>query len=74
MSASRYVLTLSCPDRIGIVSAISGRLFMHGANIIESQQFGDPETGRFFMRTVFAYTGSLYVELLRHDLGVVTVH
>lgn len=74
MSASRYVLTLSCPDRIGIVSAISGRLFMHGANIIESQQFGDPETGRFFMRTVFAHSRAIDDERLQQDLGLVADH
>ena len=74
MSPSRHVLTLSCPDRIGIVSAISGRLFMHGANIIESQQFGDSETGRFFMRTVFAHTRAVDDERFKHDLGIVTGH
>ncbi len=45
-----WVLTLSCPDRPGIVAAVAGLLAEHGGNITESQQFGDPETGRFFMR------------------------
>ena len=45
-----FVLTLACPDRIGIVHAVSGLLAEHGYNIVESQQFGDGETGRFFMR------------------------
>ena len=44
------VLTLSCPDRPGIVHAVSGALARRGGNIPESQQFGDPETGLFFMR------------------------
>jgi formyltetrahydrofolate deformylase len=45
-----FVLTLSCPDRVGIVHAVSGLLADGAWNIVESQQFGDGETGRFFMR------------------------
>jgi formyltetrahydrofolate deformylase len=44
------VLTLSCPDRPGIVHAVAGLLAEHGGNITESQQFGDPDTHLFFMR------------------------
>ncbi|MDR2454964.1 MAG: formyltetrahydrofolate deformylase [Bifidobacteriaceae bacterium] len=47
---TNWVLTLSCPDGPGIVHAVSGALAAIGGNITESQQFGDPETGRFFMR------------------------
>ncbi|MFC3070027.1 formyltetrahydrofolate deformylase [Phenylobacterium soli] len=47
------ILTLSCPDRTGIVARVSGFLFERGANILDAQQYDDPETGRFFMRTVF---------------------
>ncbi len=49
-SATHWVLTLSCPDRPGIVHAVAGLLAEHGGNITESQQFGDPDTGLFFMR------------------------
>jgi formyltetrahydrofolate deformylase len=49
----QFVLTLSCPDRAGIVAAVSNHLAAQGGNIIEAQQFGDAETGRFFMRLVF---------------------
>ena len=45
-----WVLALSCPDGPGIVHAVSGALAEHGGNITESQQFGDPDTGLFFMR------------------------
>jgi len=45
-----WVLTLSCPDRPGIVHAVAGLLAEHGGNITESQQFGDPLSGLFFMR------------------------
>ena len=48
-----YVLILSCPDRPGIVHAVSGFLVEHGGNIVESQQFGDSLTDRFFMRIGF---------------------
>ena len=52
MNAS-YVLTLSCPDRAGIVHAVSGFLYERGANIVEAAQFGDVATGLFFMRVQF---------------------
>ena len=44
------VLTLSCPDRVGVVHAVTGFLAEHEANILDSQEWGDPDTGRFFMR------------------------
>ncbi len=47
---THWVLTLSCPDRPGIVRAVAGLLADHGGNITESQQFGDPRSGLFFMR------------------------
>ncbi|MBW5434048.1 formyltetrahydrofolate deformylase [Bradyrhizobium canariense] len=47
------ILALSCPDRPGIVSAISAILFEAGCNILDAQQFDDTETSRFFMRVVF---------------------
>ena len=49
-SLPRYVITLACPDRPGIVHAITGALLAAGGNIIESQQYGSPETGTFFLR------------------------
>lgn len=45
-----WVLTLSCPDQPGIVHAVAGAIAATGGNITESQQYGDPETGLFFMR------------------------
>jgi len=54
-----YVLTLSCPDRPGIVYAVSSFLVQHSANILASQQYGQPKMierpdGRFFMRVHFS--------------------
>ena len=50
---NRLILTLSCGDRPGLVAAVAGSLFERGANIVEAQQFDDPETDQFFMRIVF---------------------
>ncbi|GAB1385554.1 formyltetrahydrofolate deformylase [Melaminivora sp.] len=49
-----YILTLSCPDRLGLVHAVSGFLLEHGANIEEAAQYNDHATGLFFMRVQFA--------------------
>ena len=48
-----YVLTLSCPDKPGIVHAVSGFLLQHGGNIEEAAQYNDHTTGLFFMRVQF---------------------
>lgn len=57
MPKSQFVLTLSCPDRPGIVAAVSNALYDAGQNILDAQQFDDVETGRFFMRVVFDAVG-----------------
>ncbi len=49
-----YVLTLSCPDKPGIVYAVSSFLVQHSANILASQQYGESPDGRFFMRVHFS--------------------
>ena len=52
-AATEYVLTLSCPDRVGIVHAVAAYLHQAGCNVLDSQQFGDrivEGPGRFFMR------------------------
>lgn len=48
-----FILTLSCPDRQGIVHAVTAFLVQHKLNIIDSSQFGDTTSQRFFMRTHF---------------------
>jgi formyltetrahydrofolate deformylase len=53
MPDHQFVLTLSCPDRPGIVSAVTTFLAHNGQNILDAQQFNDVETGHFFMRVVF---------------------
>jgi formyltetrahydrofolate deformylase len=49
-----FVLTLSCADRPGIVAAVTTELAGLDANIAESNQFWDRETGTFFMRLAFS--------------------
>ena len=49
-SSRRYTLTLSCPDRVGIVAAVSGFFAQQGGWIVEASYHADTPTGRFFMR------------------------
>jgi len=49
----KFTLLLSCIDRPGIVATVSSFIHKTGLNILESNQFGDPKTGRFFMRVAF---------------------
>ncbi len=58
MSGARFVLTLSCPNRPGIVAAVSTALFEGGFNILDAQQFDDIETDNFFMRVAFNAAGA----------------
>ena len=48
-----FILTVQCPDRIGIVAAVSNFLSENNAFISQSDHYGDPDTKSFFMRTVF---------------------
>jgi formyltetrahydrofolate deformylase len=57
LSMPSAILTLSCPDKPGIVARVSTYLFEAGANILDAQQFDDQETGQFFMRVVFELGG-----------------
>ncbi|MBB3769637.1 formyltetrahydrofolate deformylase [Angulomicrobium tetraedrale] len=67
-----HVLTLSCPDRPGIVAAVATFLFEHGGNILEAQQFDDTESGRFFMRVMFDRPGDAgSLEALKSDFEAV---
>ncbi|WP_030529584.1 formyltetrahydrofolate deformylase [Phycicoccus jejuensis] len=52
-----YVLLLSCPDRPGIVAAVTTLLFEHDGNIEESQQFDDVRTDQFFLRIRWSVAG-----------------
>ncbi|MFH9953437.1 formyltetrahydrofolate deformylase [Streptomyces roseolus] len=67
----QYVLTISCPDKQGIVHAVSSYLFITGCNIEDSQQFGDRDTGLFFMRVHFSAEAPVTVEKLRASFAAV---
>jgi formyltetrahydrofolate deformylase len=54
VSDRELILTLSCPDRRGIVYAVARAIAEAGGNILDSQQFGDPDESVFFMRVHFA--------------------
>ncbi len=65
--SSTYVLTIICPDRPGIVHAVTGFLVDQGGNILESQQFDDLDEDRFFMRVRFAAGPPTTLEQMRAD-------
>jgi formyltetrahydrofolate deformylase len=68
MTYARYILTLQCPDAVGIVAAVSGFLAERMLSIEESDQFHDLPRDFFFMRTAFANRGGAPVDVagLRH--------
>src|SRR6266513_129703 len=72
MPDHQYVLKLSCPDRPGIVSAVSTFLAHNGQNILDAQQFDDIETGHFFMRVVFT-AADLAVDLASLQTGFTAI-
>ncbi|EAA29074.1 formyltetrahydrofolate deformylase [Neurospora crassa] len=51
-----HILTLSCPDKPGIVHAVTGVFAQQGHNILDLQQFSDPVSEKFFMRVHFGPT------------------
>ena len=54
MTKPDFVLLVSCVDRKGIVAAVANSIAAQDCNIVHSAQFGDAESGRFFMRVTFA--------------------
>jgi formyltetrahydrofolate deformylase len=69
MSSNSYVLTVSCPDRRGIVSTVTRYLFDSGCNIIDSAQYGDKDNGRFFLRISFASETGASGEVIREGFA-----
>jgi len=62
---ARFVLTLSCSDRRGIVAAVANSIASQDCNIVESAQYGDPETERFFMRVSFSAPATVTSDTFR---------
>ncbi|MFM8760362.1 MAG: formyltetrahydrofolate deformylase, partial [Polynucleobacter victoriensis] len=72
MSTQGFILKIACPDRPGIVHAVSHFLFNETANILDSAQFSDTFTHRFFMRVHFAQTTqALNLEQLKSSFAAV---
>ena len=69
MGQPELILALSCPDRRGIVAAVSRFLFERDCNILDSQQFADRETGRFFLRIHFLSEGGISQAALEPDFS-----
>ena len=61
-----FILTVVCPDTVGVVADVAGYLRDRNLFIEESSHYGDPETGRFFMRTRF---NALGMSLSRTDFA-----
>jgi len=59
-SSHHYILTIICPDTVGIVAAVSGYLCDRGCFIEASNHYGDPDTQHFFMRTRFTPTDKTF--------------
>jgi formyltetrahydrofolate deformylase len=70
---SELILTLSCPDRRGIVARVAGLIADRGGNIIDSHQFGDPDASRFFMRIHFASAGESDVDAWRAAIEPIAI-
>jgi formyltetrahydrofolate deformylase len=69
-SARRYTLSLSCPDQVGIVAAVSGFMAAHKGWITEANHHADETSQRFFMRQeVLADSLDLDYETLQHEFG-----
>ncbi len=62
---AEFILTVSCPDRPGLVYAVSAYIVANSGNIVDSQQFGDAENGLFFIRLVFVVSAETTADALR---------
>ncbi|WP_225765335.1 formyltetrahydrofolate deformylase [Stenotrophomonas sp. Marseille-Q4652] len=69
MTDHDYILTLSCPDRPGIVFRVSGVLYEAGCNILDAQQYGDEESGRFFLRVHFDLGSGAGIEAVQQAMA-----
>ncbi len=50
---SSIILSITCPDRVGVVADVTGFLSVHDGFITEASQYGDPDSQIFFQRIVF---------------------
>lgn len=71
LNTHEFILTISCPDQIGIVHAVSGALLALNGNILTSQQFGDEDTQQFFLRIRFSVPTAINQAQIEEQLSVV---
>jgi len=71
MSNPEFVLSISCPDRRGIVAEVTKFLFERNCNILDSQQFGDRGNGRFFIRVHCLSEGGIGLPWLERDFAAI---
>ncbi len=69
MTADTYILTLACADQPGIVARVASHIFDFGGNTLESSQYNDAESDRFFLRTAFHFPASADFEGLYAGLA-----
>ena len=67
----QFILTISCPDQIGIVHNVSGALFTLGGNILTSEQFGDEDTQQFFLRIRFSVPTNIKQAQIEAELAAI---
>ncbi|MEU6103705.1 formyltetrahydrofolate deformylase [Streptomyces flaveolus] len=68
---AEIVIALSCPDGSGIVHAVSGFILKRDGLILDSQQYGDPASGQFFMRVHARLDGHHSLARLRDEFATV---
>jgi len=56
----RGILTVTCPDRPGLISAVTSMLALHGTNVVEAEQHSERSSERFFMRVEFEPRGASF--------------
>ena len=71
INTHEFILTISCPDQIGIVHAVSGALLTLNGNILTSQQFGDVDTKQFFLRIRFSVPADITQVQIEEQLSAV---
>jgi formyltetrahydrofolate deformylase len=70
----KYILSLSCPDRVGVVAAVSGFIAQHQGWITEAQHHSDELSARFFMRQeILAESLQLSIEQFRAAFGAIAI-
>src|SRR5262245_56903394 len=71
--SDRYILTLQCPDTIGIVAGVAVFLADRGLSIEESDEFHDDASGAFYMRTAFSTPAKDHASLVELEAGFAPV-